>query len=192
MHTELCSEFQRLQYQMNVYSKDLAEGIVSVESVQNVIHTAIENALKTADGSGSIESLRDQISSLCFKALIIPPSMHEWTMQEFDKVYQCSSDSPALPQLKAKAAIEKPSLFCKETVYHSSICCDALGLDKPRNFASGHLLQEASMSLYQEELENADSHVIARQNNTFYVAFQSEPTLSDWLKSPHQSFDEGT
>ena len=180
---------------MNVYSKDLAEGIVSVESVQSVIHTAIENALKTADGSDNIQSLRDQISSLCFKALIIPPSMHEWTMQEFDKVHQCSSDSPPLPRLKAKAAIEKPSLFCKETIYHSSICCDALGRDKPRNFnayASGHLLQEASISLYQEELENANSHVIARQDNTFYVAFQSEPTLSDWLKSPHQSFDEGT
>ena len=45
------------------------------------------------------------------------------------------------------------------------------------------------MSIPQDN-ENVDGYLIAKKENTVYVAFQSDPTLSLWLKK-HASFDDG-
>ena len=84
-------------------------------------------------------------------------------------------------------------LFCKDTVYHASICsraineCDAgdyLKFFKTK--VPGHSFQAISISRSKQ-----DRYLIAQQGeSTYYFAFQSEPDLSKWPKL-FKSFSEG-
>jgi len=84
-------------------------------------------------------------------------------------------------------------LFCKDTVYHASICChvihecdagDYLKFFKTK--VPGHSFQAISISRSKQ-----DRYLIARQgDSTYYFTFQSEPDLPKWPKL-FKSFSEG-
>ena len=86
-------------------------------------------------------------------------------------------------------------LFSKDTLYHASLCCQVVSTSTAGDFRermqqmSGHMIEEASMSI-SETKENVDRYLIAKQKNTVYVAFQSEPTLSMWMQK-YGSFSAG-
>jgi len=84
-------------------------------------------------------------------------------------------------------------LFCKDTVYHASICSRAVNESDAGDYLKffktkipGHSFQAISISR-----SNQDHYLIARQGeSTYYFAFQSEPDLSKWPKL-FKSFSEG-
>ena len=86
----------------------------------------------------------------------------------------------------------KPSgpLFCKDTVYHASICSRAVNeSDASEHLKTkfpGHSFQAVSISESKQ-----DHYLIAQQGeSTYYFAFQSEPDLSKWPEL-FKSFSEG-
>ena len=84
-------------------------------------------------------------------------------------------------------------LFCKDTVYHASICSRAINECDPGDYLKffktkipGHSFQAVSISRSKQ-----DRYLIAQQGeSTYYFAFQSEPDLSKWPKL-FKSFSEG-
>ena len=84
-------------------------------------------------------------------------------------------------------------LFCKDTVYHASICSRAVNESDAGDYLKffktkvpGHSFQAVSISRSKQ-----DRYLIAQQGeSTYYFAFQSEPDLSKWPQL-FKSFSEG-
>lgn len=156
------------------------------DSIQYAIETA---ALKSVD----VKSLREQMSNLCHKSFDVPTVLTDWAEQQVEKVcsksvHKCEDPKPCHPL----SSNEKP-LFTKDTLYHASLCCQAVSTCTVAVFkkffnGKGHNLKEVSMSISQNR-ENVDRYIIAKQGNIVYIAFQSEPSLSEW--KGHKSFTEG-
>ena len=166
------------------------------QCVQYGIQQAIEKALKAGNEE---EAIRNQLWSLCHKDFDVPTNLRDWAMQEVEEI--CKRTTASMNQtLITPASIlpdEKvePPLFSKDTLYHASLCCHAVSVCTAGNYevflnSKSHLLKEASMSISQCK-ENVDRYIIAKCGNTIFVAFQSEPTLSNWMDSPYTSFIDG-
>ena len=95
----------------------------------------------------------------------------------------------------------KEPLFCKDVLYHASLCCLAVNTcdsmsslqmflsDKKR--VSGHCFQEVSLSHSKQEHSKQERYLIARQGeSTYYIALQGISDIREWLK--YRSFKEGT
>jgi len=131
-----------------------------------------------------------QCTALIF---LVSGEVFEWALGEASVTTQAI----CLPQLSGSSnkEVTLPPLFCKETLYHASLCCytvctcdantykDFFNKDLPN-----HNLEEVSRSLSRDR-EQVDRYLIARQGKTYYVAFQSEPLLVQWLN--FTSFQEG-
>ena len=123
---------------------------------------------------------------------LLSEPVYKWALQLVAETFEktavdelsCEPLSPSEPS---------GSLFCKDTVYHASICsraineCDAgdyLKFFKTK--VPGHSFQAVSISRSKQ-----DRYLIAQQGeSTYYFAFQSEPDLSEWPKL-FISFSEG-
>ena len=194
-HIPLSKAFQQLEKDLAFYNRQLSKEIGNRDSIfeliKNVIQDAIENALTTGE---SLDSVRAQMNSLCYDTVSVPTRLCTWAMQEVNNVHERLSnysDDVASPLLSP----ESKELFTMDTLYHASVCCLAVNKCSTSNFkdllnVSGHCLQEASISVTKES--STDRCLIAFQGSIMYVAFQSEPTLSDWLQSSYSSFEEGT
>lgn len=165
-----------------------------IKCIKVAIQSYIEAELKT---STKTDALKEQIRSLCHKEFVIPSTIHEWSLQTVETTnMKFKTQVPAIRQ--AQLQLEEPTqpLFCKDTLYHASLCCEAVSMHNIANFknvfhTSGHHLDEISMSI-SEGRENVDQYLIAcsKQTKTLYIAFRSEGTLSGWMNK-YSSFEEG-
>ena len=95
----------------------------------------------------------------------------------------------------ASAVLMEP-LFCKDTVYHASICSQAIStctagdyqkFFKNKELVPGHAFKAVSFS----RSRNEESFLIAQKDESmFYFAFKGRLSLSDWAKD-YKSFNEG-
>ena len=127
------------------------------------------------------------------KDLLVDNQIYEWAVNELvssDK----QPDEP--PPLEQEAEEKLPPLFCEDIVHHACLCSLAASTCTAADYRDffnkkfpEHSLEEASLSRSQDR-EDVDRYLIARQGKVYYVAFQSEPLLSDWMKK-FSSFEEG-
>ena len=125
--------------------------------------------------------------------LLIDNSVYDWAIAELVSLEKESSDQSSPDQ---EGEEKLPPLFCEATVHHACLCSLAAATctagdhkDFFNNKFPEHSLEEASLSRSQDR-EDVDRYLIAKQGKVYYVAFQSEPLLSDWMKK-FSSFEEG-
>ena len=160
-----------------------------------MIKVAVREYITESQQSGSTkEHIEGHLQELHRKEFLLSESTYEWARQLLTKVFvEAPVDESSCEPLSPSET--KEPLFCKDTVYHASICsrtineCDAGNYQKffkTKEKVPGHSFQEVSISRSKQ-----DRYLIAQQGeSTFYFAFQSEPDLSKWPKL-FKSFSEG-
>ena len=146
----------------------------------------------------TLESIKEQLLK---KELFIPKELITVAQQMAADEYSRCNPMPQLvlsmgPELevKLKDAEIKP-LFCKDTIYHASICSHAVSVCnagnyqeffKNKEFVPGHSFKAVSFSRSKDK-----TFLIAQKGeDTFYFAFKGKPNLSDWAKN-YKSFNQG-
>ena len=160
-----------------------------------MIKVAVREYITESQQLGSNkERIEGHLQELHRKEFLLSEPTYEWARQLVTEVFveAAVGESSCEPLSPSEA---KEPLFCKDTVYHASICshaineCDAGNYQKffkTKEKVPGHSFQEVSISLSKQ-----DRYLIAWQGeSTFYFAFQSEPDLSKWPKL-FKSFGEG-
>jgi hypothetical protein len=182
----LCKDFQRLQISLEAFKSTFVSNPENLTKVtQDAIHSAITAAvLKTED----VNLIRDQMYDLCHTTFDVPADLTDWAKEQVEEECKRMTKKSEDPKpTSAPAPCETP-LFNKDTLYHASLCCQAVGNKKVqyKKFLNeqGHTLKEVSMSS-----EDQNNVLIAKQGNTVYFAFESEPSLSKWRK--YESFSKG-
>ena len=123
---------------------------------------------------------------------LLSEPIYKWSEQLVDETFE----KTAVDELSSEPfSPSEPSgpLFCKDTVYHASICSRAINESDAGDYLKflktkvpGHSFQAVLISRYKQ-----DYYLIAQQGeSTYYFAFQSEPDLSKWPKL-FKSFSEG-
>ena len=159
------------------------------------IRKALSDFVKdTTRSKISSESIRKVLAGLYSSDLLVDNSVYEWASEEIDSMEEVSVKP--LEEQEPPTKEEIPPLFSKDIVYHACLCSLATSTCTVADYKDffnkkfpEHSLEEASLSRSQDR-EDVDRYLIARQGKVFYVAFQSEPLLSDWMKK-FISFEEG-
>ena len=202
-NTGLSGEFQLLMSDLDVFGRQLTRGVSSnsdniFQCIKDSIHHAIDSVLKAGE---EVETVREQMWSLCYKHFKVPTDLCKWALNEVDAVNKAllpsEPSAPVEPIAPTAPSKDQPSLFSKDTLHHAGLCCQAVSTCNAGTFmkffdnqVTNHLLQEVSMSISSEK-KNVDRYIIAKQGNVIYVAFESEPTLSQWMDSMYTSFEDG-
>ena len=164
---------------------------------QKKVKSAIEEYITSyiQAGCSSSEHLIEHLLLLQEKEnLITDPTMFRWAKQlaadKFSEMAVVQESSTLLPSPE-----KRPPLFSKPVLYHAGICSLAVNkctagdyqkFFKDEKFVPGHSFKEVSISRSKQ-----DRYLIATQyNSTHFIAFQSEPDVSEWPKK-YKSFDEG-
>ena len=199
---EFSQEFQQMKEDLGLYTRQRSKGVGNSDDIdkliQSLITVTVENAFKSGEG---LDSVRSQMHALSYTTFSIPPHLGAWAIQEVEDVYKklyiAESSSTQESAEESLSTSSKPTLHSPENLllYHSSLCCLAVNSCTTATFedflgAHTHMLTEAKLSISQDRV-NVDRYLIAEQGSTVYVAFQSEPDLSQWLASPYSSFEEG-
>ena len=194
----LLPAISQLKDRLEGYTKELAtpdapEGALH-ECIKHLVRQHFETALKSGEDKDVVTK---QLNSLCYQDLLIPSALRRpWATQLVDEICDSLPTAECTQSLNPLQPTEtvQPPLFSKDTLYHSSICCQAVSTCTAENLqaflrsrVSGHLFEEVSMSTSEGSVS---TYLIAKQDNTLYVAFRSEATLSSWMKK-HPTFDEG-
>ena len=150
----------------------------------------IETSLRAGASKDDVKKVLSEIYS---SDVLISGDIFEWALSEVSITAQaaCLQQTSSPSDEKEKL----PPLFCKETLYHASLCCCAVSTCDANTYQKffnkdfpNHSLEEASLSRSQDR-EQVDRYLIARHDKTYYVAFQSEPLIAQWPK--FTSFQEG-
>ena len=191
----MCKEFFELKEILECYNKQLRKETSDQENlyscIQDCITSAIEAALKSGDNA---ESIHQKMRFLCFNTLDVPTKLREWSLQTITKVcHERAIEYRQIPQSLPKP--EEVPLLTKDTLYHASLCCQAVSTRTAADFkrflnSRGHKFNEVSMSISQDK-ENVDSYMIAMRDNIIYMAFQSEQSISKWIDGTYESFEKG-
>ena len=123
---------------------------------------------------------------------LLSEPIYKWALQLVAETFEkATTDNLSCEPLSPS----EPSgpLFCKDTVYHASICCRAVNESDAGDYLKffktkvpGHSFQAVSISRSKQ-----DHYLIAQQGeSTYYFAFQSEPDISKWPEQ-FNSFSEG-
>ena len=121
----------------------------------------------------------------------------KWAMERVDSIAiqstsKSNGDCPDQPSTK-----EEEKLFCDDIIYHATLCSHAASTCDENNFKDffnedhpHHNLDEASLSITHKQ-EEMDRYLIAKKGEIYFIAFKSEPLLSDWQEK-FTSFAEGS
>ena len=188
----------KLKDELRMYQTALARPNASEAALVTCIKNTVEHYIETTlKGLVKPETLEEEMYALCHRDLLVPYHTRPWVLEQVQEINKRLLATLPIPESHSQSdPVAEPKLFCKDTLYHASLCCHVASSCTPQNCKSflnqqlpGHMLGELSMSILQEN-GNVDRYLIAKRENTVYVAFQSVPTLSLWLKK-HSSFDDG-
>ena len=178
--TELESNLQQLEG-LKLRSEVLAEA-------QKDILTTL---LKSQQLITSPEDVQQKLHEIHQKKFLISKPVYEWALKEVELLQ--STDQSSTKDYPAEP------LFSKNTVYHASICCQALAsctdgnyqkFFKDRKNVPGHSFEAVSISRPSPGQQH-ERYLIAKQGESkYYIAFESQPDLSPWQKK-YRSFIEG-
>ncbi len=161
--------------------------------IQGVVQDFIENSSRSGAGSRSIEA---ELRELYSRDLLVSSDMYQWALGEVESSVPATNVAIGEPDSTEETKSVVSPLFCKDTLYHASLCCYAVSTCDAATYEGffnkdypSHRLEEISLSRSKDR-EDVDRYLIARQGSTYYVAFQSEPQLSKWPEK-FTSFQEG-
>ena len=178
------------------------QGLEDKQSVEGVQRELVFRCLTELQQSGTPEEdVKEKLCELCQKKFLITESVYLWSLKKIREVFTREEDlslnsaeptSPADPQ-------HTDPLFSKDTIYHASICCQALAcctagdyqnFFKDTQRVSGHSFQAISISHPTSDGKQHERYLIAKQGESkYYIAFESQPVLSQWLKKCHSFID---
>ena len=126
--------------------------------------------------------------------LLLTEEIYKWSLETISSLIpeERSTSLPSVPEEDEKSI--KP-LFCKENVYHASLCCFALAtkdiiINHNKVFDElQHQFEELSVSR-SRDCEDVDRYIIARKERTYFIAFLSEPNYLEW-PNRFKSFEQG-
>ena len=173
------------------------------QSVEGVQRAFITRCLTESQQSGTPkEDVKEKLCELCLKKYLITESVYQWSLKKIEEIFIQKDDllldstdmSPS-----AGSQCTEP-LFSKDTIYHASICCQALTcctagdyqkFFKDTQRVPGHSFQAVSISRPTPDGKQHERYLIAKQGESkYYIAFESQPVLSQWPKKCN-SFVEG-
>ena len=142
---------------------------------------------------GSFKDLDNQLKKLCFEEYLIPTKLHNWCMDELQKIAEKelekleSSDSNVVDE-----NVQIP-LFTKEVVHHTMLLCKMVASCNDKSYESflaheRHGFQEVSLSL--NTIKNLERYAIAKKDDILYVALLGESSINRWLDK-YSTMDEG-
>ena len=186
---------QKLQLQLEAFHAMSIHTEEDKELKSRNIKKALSDFIATAGQSRiTIDGIRKVIARMYSNDLLVDNCIYEWALSELSSLEKPLSEQSSQDQEKAEEKL--PPLFCEDTVHHACLCSLAAStctVADYRDFFNKkfpeHSLEEASLSRSQDR-EDVDRYLIARQGKVYYVAFQSEPLLSNWMKK-FSSFEEG-
>lgn len=176
---ELLSKVRKLNQQPAAETK--------VTLMKETVQEFIETSLRAGASESEVKKVLIELYS---SDLLLSEDIYEWALSEVSTTAQA-----VCLQQTSNPSEKLPPLFCKETLYHASLCCYAVSTCDANTYQKffnedfpKHNLEEVSLSRSRDR-EQVDRYLIARHDKTYYVAFQSEPLLAQWLK--FTSFQEG-
>ncbi len=169
----------------------------SAESRNTLIQGAVQDFIENCSRSGaSRQAIEAELRELYSKDLLVSNDMYQWALKEVESSVAADKGASTESSSSDDAKSSAPPLFCKDTLYHASLCCFAVSTCDAATYQGffnkdypSHCLEEVSLSR-SEGREDVDRYLITRQGSTYYVAFQSEPQLSLWPET-FTSFEEG-
>ena len=189
---ELKDNLQMLSRQLNNAPDDKVTSSV-ITCIQNCIQQYIDNSLKCGL---PLDQVKSEMKDLCDKEFAVPAPLCSWAMGQVQEMGQKMASQVKVSQSLAllKEIDQEPPLFCKDTIYHASLCCLAVttcSSENVKDFFSRrnpqHNLTEVSFCQGNSSFK---TYLIAMKESTIYVAFQSEPVLSRWMEKK-ESFENG-
>ena len=185
---------------------ELRDGLSLIKRWKDALRktTAQEAAIaefisRSIETGHSLEAIVKQLQNFHSEELLISKEVFLKSQQLAAEEHARSNttDSAVLidaPQSAAKGMIVEP-LFCKDTIYHASLCSQAVStcnagdyqkFFKDKELVPGHDFKAVSFSRSKNE-----SFLIAlKGESTYYFAFEGRLSLSDWAKD-YKSFSEG-
>ena len=147
------------------------------------------------------EDIRKKLHELHHNMFRITKPVYEWALKKVEDFTE--EDFSLLQSTDQSSTDDCPiePLFSKDTVYHASICCQALASctagdyqrffkDKEKVHVPGHSFEAVSISHPSPDQQH-ERYLIAKQGESkYYIAFESQPDLSLWQKE-YKSFVEG-
>lgn len=138
-----------------------------------------DHFIKCHEEDMKVEMIRQHLIELDQDALI-PQDVIDWCYDELDKIHDGEAVTKPSPPLASKSVDEQEPLFCKETVYHASLCAlvvmkgiDILG-------SVGHNFKKVSLSKSQHHKLS----MAIKDDDVVYIAFQGETNIEKWLDYP--------
>jgi hypothetical protein len=146
-----------------------------------------------------LETIIEQLQALYSKEFLISKETFLKAQQmasvEYGKINVAPHTTPIHASVSGETAVVVEPLFCKDTVYHASLCSQAVSsytagdyqkFFKNKELVPGHAFKAVSFSRSRNE-----SFLIAQKDESlFYFAFKGRLSLSDWGKD-YKSFNEG-
>ena len=149
----------------------------------------------------ALEDIQERLQQLHMEDSLIPGPICKWAQHLANEMHtelNVQSDEPGIGEpthAQPRSKSQEESLFCKDSVYHASVCSLAVNVCtageyqkffKKSPLVPGHTFQAVSISRSKQ-----DRYLIAKQgDSTYYFAFQSEPKFNQWPKQ-FTSFSEG-
>ena len=190
-------EFQQLKDELELYKKVSARPDPP-DNIHDCIEKAIHYHIETSYGAGiPVEALKEQMQTLNDPECLITAETCKWALKEIEATCtwwngKCSKCMAALPSDRSPRATKAPSLS-PFLLHHALLCSKAVSTCSSTKAVHdfftqvGHKLEEASLS---PKSSNVDQYMMAKNGGTFYLAFQSEASITRWL-SIHNTFEEG-
>ena len=154
--------------------------------VKGIVGDFIE---KCSQSKVSQDDVRKGLAKIYGNELLLSKEVYESALEKIAVAPQPSLNSS--PDSSEEEQVTELPLFCEDAVYHASLCCLAVSTKDATNFKGffdrdfpNHHFEEASLS------QSHDRYLITKKGNTYFIAFRSEPSFSEWPKL-FKSFEHG-
>ena len=164
-------------------------------------YAAVKDFITKASQCGMpLDAVQEQLQKLHSEELALPKPVFQKAQQlvceEYVKKTATHSESVLTDSPEsATTVVDAEPLFCKDTIYHASICSEAVcsynagdyqKFFKNKDLVPGHAFRAVSFSRSKTE-----RFLIAlKGESTYYFAFRGMPNLTDWPKG-FKCFSEG-
>ena len=179
------------------------QGLQDKQSVEGVLRELVSTCLTESQQSGiPAEDVKEKLCELRQKKYLITESVYQWSLKKVKEIFTQEEDfSINSAELTSPVDFQHSEpLFSKDTIYHASICCQALTcctagdyqkFFKDTQKVPGHSFQAVSISRPTPGGKQHERYLIAKQGESkYYIAFESQPVLSQWPQKCN-SFIEG-
>ncbi len=206
----LSAAYEALKEHLSRYQEDLSTPDIPTEAIEDLMTKKIERFVKEMFSSGATKNeVDEQLFDLCFEKHLVPShlcpkvqSLPRTLFVQEKKINDPIEDTEEDQQevVPSEPLPPMPPSELKEILYHSTLCCHAV-TSCPTSYSefftqNGHRFKAISMS-QSDYLEGCliaiwgDAEGDA-EGGTVYVAFRSEPELSDWIsRKGYKSFEHG-